>query len=210
MGDYPESISDIKQEFQILNSTENSEVAVLLLNYNQKLWLTDIDKYELASRLQNIIEQHQLPSDNIVIGGFSSGSNVSVFISNCIIEMKQFYIDPKAVFLIDSPIDLAALYIASEKNITRKFSAPSVQESQWIIQTLDSNFGSLHQRLEPYEKEAVFTAISNNTSNLANLKNTRLRFYTEPDTSWWRKKRSMAIATDLFCPNSLLSLERPA
>lgn len=188
-GGYPESISDIKQEFQILNSTKNSDVAVLLLNYNQKLWLTDIEKFKLASRLQTIIEQHQLPSDNIVIGGFSSGGNVSVLISNYIIEMKQFYIDPKAVFLIDSPIDLAALYMASEKNIARKFSVPSVQESQWIIQTLDSNFGSPHQNLEPYEKEAVFTSISNNTSNLEHLKNTRLRFYTEPDTSWWREER---------------------
>ena len=66
-------------------------------------------------------------------GGFSSGGVVSLLISDYIIGMKQFYIDPKGLFIVDSPIDLAALYTSSEKNIKRSFSEVSVQESNWII-----------------------------------------------------------------------------
>ena len=37
-GGYPENIEDIKREFTILESAKDNDIAVLILNYNQKLW----------------------------------------------------------------------------------------------------------------------------------------------------------------------------
>lgn len=103
--------------------------------------------------------------------------------------MEQFYIDPKGVFIIDSPIDLVALYKSSEKNIERNFSAPSIQESTWLIGTLNSNFGNPKNNIEKYEDKSVFTYSTDNVSNLKKLKKTKIRFYTEPDTLWWKENR---------------------
>tara|TARA_R110002050_G_scaffold109796_3_gene221145 strand:- start:16954 stop:17880 length:927 start_codon:yes stop_codon:yes gene_type:complete len=188
-GGYPENAADIKREFSILEIAKNNDIAVLLLNYNQKLWLEENEKYQLAKQLQEIIENNELPSDTIFIGGFSSGGVVSLLISNYIVGMKQFYIDPKGVFIIDSPIDLVALYTSSEKNIERNFSEISIQESNWIIETLGSTFGNPNDELKKYENKSVFTYRSNNTNNVQKLKNTKIRLYTEPDTLWWKKHR---------------------
>lgn len=103
--------------------------------------------------------------------------------------MKEFYIDPKGVFIVDSPIDLVALYKSSEKNIERNFSEPSIQESTWLLETLGNNFGNPKDNIRKYEKNAVFTYITNNTSNLKKLKRTKIRLYTEPDTLWWKENR---------------------
>ncbi|MCA0959705.1 hypothetical protein LCL86_11660 [Muricauda ruestringensis] len=188
-GGYPENADDIKREFQILDIARENSIAVLLSNFNQKLWLEESEKRQLAKKLQNIIIENQLPTENIFIGGFSSGGVVSLLISNFIVGMKQFYIDPKGVFIVDSPIDLVALYKSSEKNIKRNFSEPSIQESTWLLETLGSNFGNPKDNIGKYEKNAVFTYSTNNTSNIKKLKRTKIRLYTEPDTLWWKENR---------------------
>lgn len=188
-GGYPENADDIKREFQILDIARENSIAVLLSNFNQKLWLEESEKHQLAKKLQDVVVENDLPTENIFVGGFSSGGVVSLLISDFIIGMKQFYIDPKGVFIVDSPIDLTALYKSSEKNIERNFSEPSIQESTWLLETLGNNFGNPKDNIEKYEKNAVFTFLTNNISNLKKLKRTKIRLYTEPDTLWWKENR---------------------
>ena len=188
-GGYPENADDIKREFQILDIARENNIAVLLSNFNQKLWLEESEKHQLAKKLQAIVVENKLPTENIFVGGFSSGGVVSLLISDFIIGMKQFYIDPKGVFIVDSPIDLTALYKSSEKNIERSFSEPSIQESTWLLETLGNNFGNPKDNIEKYEENAVFTYRTNNISNLKKLKRTKIRLYTEPDTLWWKENR---------------------
>lgn len=188
-GGYPEKADDIKREFQILDIARENGIAVILSNFNQTLWLKDSEKHQLAEQLQQIVIEHQLPTDNIYIGGFSSGGVVSLLISDFIVGMKQYYIDPKGVFIVDSPIDLVALYRSSEKNIERNFSEPSIQESTWLLETLGNTFGNPNENIEAYEKNAVFTYNTDNISNLKRLKQTKIRLYTEPDTLWWQENR---------------------
>ena len=188
-GGYTENAEDIKREFKILDIARKNNIAVLLSNFNRKLWFEEYEKHLLAKSLQNIIVENQLPTENIYIGGFSSGGIVSLIISNFIVGMKQFYIDPKGVFVVDSPIDLVALYKSSEKNIKRNFSEPSIQESNWLLEALGSNFGNPKDGIAKYEDKAVFTYSTDNTSNLKKLKKTKIRLYTEPDTLWWKKNR---------------------
>lgn len=188
-GGYPETAKDIEREFNILDIARKNNIAVILSNFNQKLWLEENEKYILASSLQDIIVENQLPSDNIFIGGFSSGGVVSILLSNFIVGMKQFYIDPKGVFIVDSPIDLVALYKSLEINIHHNFSEPSTKESTWLLETLEDSFGKPEDDIKKYEDKAVFTFSTNNTSNLEKLKSTKIRLYTEPDTLWWKKNR---------------------
>ncbi|WP_340075503.1 hypothetical protein [Leptobacterium sp. I13] len=188
-GGYSEVAEDIKREFKILDTARKNNIGVILSNFNQKLWLEESEKHELAKRLQNVIVENQLPTDNIFIGGFSSGGVVSLLISDFIVGMKQFYIDPKGVFVVDSPIDLSALYKSSEKNIERNFSEPSIQESTWLLETLGNNFGNPKDDIKKYEVKSVFTYITDNVSNLKKLKKTKIRLYTEPDTLWWKEHR---------------------
>lgn len=188
-GGFPENAEDIKREFKILEIAKENNIAVLYMNYNQKLWLEKNEKQKLAEQLENIFIKNKLPTNDIYIGGFSSGGNVSLLISSFLVENKNFTIKPKGVFIVDSPIDLVALYKSSEKNIKRNFSEVSVEESNWIIENLEENFGNPNKNLAKYENSSVFTAETSAINNLKSLKNTKIRLYTEPDTIWWKKNR---------------------
>ncbi len=188
-GGFPEQAEAIKKEFNILEHAKKNNIAVLLSNYNQKLWLDTQNKQQLATLLQNTITANQLPTDAIYIGGFSSGGVISLLLSDFITASKQHNINPKGVFIVDSPIDLEALYKASQKNLARQFSEVSVEESTWIQNTLTEAFGPPETNLDNYQNNSVYTYSSNYTKNVQHLKDTKIRLYTEPDTLWWKTNR---------------------
>ncbi len=187
-GNYAENAETIEREFNILKDAKNNDVAILYLNFNQSFWLTKNDKIELTETLENIFKDTKLPKDNIFIGGFSTGGNISLLLSNHLIKTDN-KIQPKGVFIVDSPIDLLAFYKKCERNVQRNFSEISVQEGTWIINLFNTNFGNPKDNLNNFEKNSPFTSQTNFIENIANLNNTKLRFYTEPDLNYWKINR---------------------
>lgn len=187
-GGYPEKVEDIKREFKIAETAEKNGVAVIFMNYNRKLWLEKNEKRELAEQLQKIFRENELPRNKVYFGGFSSGGNVALLVSDYLTQQNSV-IKPKGVFAVDSPIDLVALYKSSEKNIERNFSEPSVQESKWLIETLGKRFGIPDEDVSDYENYSIYTSETGNFNNINNLKTVKIRFYSEPDTTWWKKNR---------------------
>lgn len=188
-GGYPQLAADIEREFEVFSAANENNVAIVYSNINGKLWLEENVKELMASHIQGIFEENNLPKDNIIIGGFSSGGTLAMLIGDYLIAHKNFEIAPKGVFLVDSPVDLAVLYEVSEKNVQRNFSEPSVEESSWLLELLGDKIGNPHTDISGYEKLSLFTSQSGYYGNLKNLKNTKIRLYTEPDTLWWKENR---------------------
>ncbi len=188
-GGYGERPEDIEREFKILDPAKNKEISVLLMNYSKKLWLEEKEKIELAKLLQNTLEKYHLSKKDIYVGGFSSGGLVALLISNFILSLKQFYINPKGVFVVDSPVDLLDLYKSAQKNIAGNYSDVSVQESNWLINTLEKKLGNPKDGISEYEKYSVYTLESDHIENIKKLKNIKIRLYTEPDKEWWKTNR---------------------
>jgi len=188
-GGFSEKLRDMKREFNIKELAKENNIAVIYLNYNQKLWLTKKEKQYLAAQLQSIFLKNKLPTQDIYIGGFSSGGNISLLLSDFLVENMDYHLKPKGVFIADSPIDLLALYKSSVKNLNRNFSKVSIQESSWIIKTLEKELGNPANDISNYQKYSVYTSATNHIHNLQHLKNLKIRLYTEPDKLWWKKQR---------------------
>jgi len=188
-GGYPEQASDIKREFDILEKAIENDVAILYSNFNQKIWLEQLEIETLAFEIKQALENYKLPRDNLYIGGFSSGGNVAVFLSNYLAGNTQVRIMPRGVFLVDSPINLKALYDNAELNIKRDFSEVSVEEANWLLQKFENTLGNPEDSVAKFEQYSVYTLQNQNVSNLRNLKNTKIRLYTEPDSLWWKENR---------------------
>jgi len=187
-GGYPERIADMKREFRISDIAKQNGVSVLFMNYNQKLWLEEGEKEDLAKRIQRIFDENKLPVSKVYFGGYSSGGNVALLLSDYLVQ-ENAKLGPQGVFVIDSPIDLVALYRSSVKNIKRKFSEPSVRESTWIIETLGEKFGHPDTAISNYERYSILTLETKNFQNISNLKDVKIRLYSEPDTAWWKENR---------------------
>ncbi|APG64172.1 hypothetical protein LPB136_01780 [Tenacibaculum todarodis] len=187
-GNYAENAKAIEREFKILKDAKENNIAVLYLNFNQKFWLTEKDKIQLTNLLKKVFKDSNLPKNNIYIGGFSTGGNISLLLSNHLIKTSN-NIQPKGVFVVDSPIDILAFYKKCERNIKRNFSEISVQEGTWLINLFNTNFGNPNDNISNFENNSPFTSETNFTGNISSLKNTKIRLYTEPDFNYWKVNR---------------------
>ncbi len=185
---FPCDAKNTISEFNISDISIENDISVLAMNLNQHLFLNQLEKQQLAKQLEKIVLENNLSKTNIFIGGFSSGGNISLLISNYLIEKKS-PIQPKGLFVVDSPIDLLALYKTAQKNLNRNFSEPSVQEATWIKSFFDKEFGNPENGMANYEKNSPFINETQNIENLKALKNLKIRFYTEPDLKWWQENR---------------------
>ncbi|QYA24662.1 hypothetical protein G3I01_03770 [Gramella sp. MT6] len=186
-GGFPENGEMIETEFPITDMALEEEVAVVYMNFNRKLWLEESQKADLANDLKVLFETNNLPNEKVVIGGLSSGGSIALLIGNYLTENSNLNLEPTGVFVVDSPIDLAALYRITEENIKRDFSEASVGENTFIHNYFKSQLGNPDEEIKPYEDYSVFTYETKNYQNIEGLKNTKLRFYSEPDKEWWKK-----------------------
>jgi hypothetical protein len=180
---FPCDAENTLTEFKIADISVKNGFSVLAMNLNQRLFLENYEKHNLAELLNTVITDYKLTEKNVFIGGFSSGGNVSLLISNYLIENNN-RIQPKGVFVVDSPVDLLALYKTAEKNLKLNYSNTS--ESSWIKMHLDDKFGNPINGISNYEMHSSYTFETENINNLQSLEKVKLRFYTEPDLEWWR------------------------
>ncbi|MEO8773889.1 MAG: hypothetical protein ABI263_02375 [Gelidibacter sp.] len=185
-GGYAENAEGIKREFTILENAKDNDIAVLYMNYNRKLWFEGNELLELSDQLENIFKDNKLPTDNIYMGGFSSGGNMALLVSNFLTQQNSNSA-PKGVFIVDSPLDLSELYATAKKGVERDVSGPADEESTWLIKMFSEKLGNPDKDISKYEAYSVFTSRSNTINNIKDLKNTKIRFYTEPDTIWWKE-----------------------
>jgi len=187
-GGFPETPARIKKEFDIIELARKNGIAVMLMNFNRKLWLEESEKATLAQTLATATAAHKVKTTKIFIGGFSSGGNISLLLANYLVRTKSS-VQPTGVFVVDSPIDLLELYKCSKRNVERNFMAGSVRESQATIERHDNFFGKPESGIEKYELYSPYISKTNNITNLSALKDVSIRLYTEPDIKWWKENR---------------------
>lgn len=174
-----------KKEFKILDIAAKNNFSVLLMNFDHHVFLKEAEKQSLKTDLESIFSKYKLDFRNVYFGGFSAGGNVSLLLSDYLIKTKSSII-PDGIFIVDSPVDLLKIYEVAEKNIIKNKAPESVEESKWIIENFDSDFGNPKNGIEKYELFSPFTFKTANSNNLRFLKNTKIRLYTEPDINWWK------------------------
>ncbi len=181
-------LAHTKMEFDLLDSAYEHGVSVVLLNYNLHLSLDTNESEALRIYMNEIINYYQLPTEEIYLGGYSGGGNVALLLSNYLIEKQNTFL-PSGVFAVDPPIDLWNIYQSSLLNIDRNFSAPSVQESELLISILDSLSGDNPVVAETFTEFSPIVNELNSYDNINQLKKIKVRFYTEPDSAWWKENR---------------------
>lgn len=186
---FPCDIENTKTEAKFLNNIEKEGVTTLLLNYNQKLFLTDSEKAEYAKVINSILDKNKVEKKNIFIGGFSSGGNISLLLSNFLLKTKNT-IQPKGMFVVDSPLDLKELYDGAKRDVAKNVNAEAVEEGKFLTELFETEIGEPKDSIEKYKVVSPYLISCNSTTNIEFLKNIQTRFYCEPDLEWQMKNKS--------------------
>ena len=185
---FPCNAENTRTQFNIIDIASANNISVLLMNFNQHLWLSNSDKKDLEKIIMDAVNQYGIKIDNTYIGGFSSGGNVTLLLTDYL-KLTESSIQPKGLFIADSPVDLLGLYKSSQKAIKKNISVPAVQEANWIIETFNLEFGNGDTSFTNYENKSPYFFKTNSSKNISNLNGLKIRLYSEPDTLWWKQNR---------------------
>jgi D-alanyl-D-alanine carboxypeptidase len=181
------SAEDTKREFDILTAAKAQGISVLFMNFQGGLWLDEDVTQDLADKLDNIFEKNGLRSESVFIGGMSLGGNTALTLSNYLTEHERSFA-PEGVFIVDSPVDLHALYLSSIKDLSNPdFDEERLAEPKFIANYFEKEF-SRDSLMENIQEFSPFT-VGNGHVNVAGLEDCKLRFYIEPDILWWKENR---------------------
>ncbi len=179
---------ETKEEFDILSTAAENNISVLLMNFNRHLWIDEKDANLLAQQLEFVTQQYHLNKEKIYIGGMSIGGNVSLTLSNYLHQTNST-LAPKGVFIVDSPVDLHALYESSEKDVANPdFSEERLAEAKWIINSFEESFGKEDDLIKNIQNMSPFT-FKSKINSVPFLQGIKVRMYTEPDALWWKENR---------------------
>ena len=195
---FPCDAENTRTEFNIIDIAIANNISVLLMNFNQHLWLSKTEKKEVEKILVDAVSNNNINTSNTFIGGFSSGGNVSLLLTDYL-KSTGSAIQPKGVFIVDSPIDLLALYETAQETIKKDFSDVAVQEANWIVETFDAKLGVGDTAMVNYSNKSPYLSKTNSTKNISGLGGLKIRFYSEPDTLWWSINRQAAYENMNAC-----------
>ncbi|HPH47797.1 MAG TPA: alpha/beta hydrolase, partial [Chryseolinea sp.] len=119
-GEKPESVL---AETKLHNTAFNNNILTLIVPFGNKIY-ADVPTINNINRaLTDSIKRMQLNPDKFVIGGFSAGGTIAMrYVELCMEKPEAFPTRPKAVFTIDSPIDLIDLSKYFDRELVRNFS----------------------------------------------------------------------------------------
>lgn len=186
---FPCDAADTRAESRIADTAVANSIAVLMMNFNQHILMSDAEKREVLDTIAAAVKAHGVDATNTFIGGFSSGGNVSMLLAKELVRAPRPGIGLKGVFAVDSPLDLVLLYECSLRDLAKSSFPEYKDEARYLQAFLDSTLGSPADSLANYERSAP---LLNSSASVAPLKDLPIRFYTEPDTAWWRTNRDDA------------------
>lgn len=185
---FPCNAEHTKAEAGFLKDLEKKGITTVLLDYNQKLFLTDAEKKEIADQLNSILNKHHIDKKNVFIGGFSGGGNVALLLSSFLIKSEDS-IQPKGLLVVDSPIDLEQLYHNAAKDVAANVDTDAVEEGKFLTALFERELGKPGEHPEKYKIASPYLISSNSVENIQYLKNIKTRFYCEPDLDWQQQNR---------------------
>lgn len=183
---FPCDAADTRAESRIADTATANGIAVLLMNFNRHIMMGDAEKEEVIGTIAGAVKEHDVDASNTFIGGFSSGGNVSVLLAKALLRSADPPVKLKGVFAVDSPLDLVLLYECSQRDLAKTTFPEFKGEARYLVAFLDSTLGSPMDSVANYERSAP---LLNSSASVALLKDLPIRFYTEPDTAWWRTNR---------------------
>ena len=183
-GGFPESPTDIEREFKISDIASEYGVNLVLMEVNQRVLVEDSEIEILAQTKEEAFDTHQLTKEKVVIGGYSSGGNLAMLVSNTMMISDSIAIKPKGVFVVDSPLDLALLYEASVRVSNQNIDEEYARNYGYQVQMLEHLLGNPSEDISKYERYSPFTYQTKNIKNLEGLKNVEIRLYAEPALEW--------------------------
>ena len=156
-------------------------------------WLEDGWLRHLDAIVAQTLTTHRIPSDRVVVGGFSSGGTAAVrYAEFCAARRSPFGVRIRGLFAVDAPLDFGRFWRGETLAIGRGAHPGFVAEAKAVLDDMRRVLGgSPDEEPASYLQQSPFSAFAEGGGQAQLLAGVPVRLYTEPDVHWWMENRGV-------------------
>jgi hypothetical protein len=204
-GERPE---DVLPETKLHNTAFSNNILTLIIPFGNKIYADAPTINGINRALKDSIKRFQVSNEKFIIGGFSAGGTVALrYAELCIENPLLFPIKPKAVFAIDSPVDIINLWDYFDREKIKNYSTAGVNEANFVQPIMEKELGGTPTtNLRNFVEHSPFYAGSNAIGNERHLRNIAVRVYHDMDVVWQLKNRRRSLYdNNALCSSELIN-----
>jgi len=181
-------------ETKLHNVAYANHILTISFACGNKLYADSVTQANINAVLKNVITKYKVNTSDFVLGGFSAGGMIALrYVELCNEFPGQFPIRPKAVFTVDSPIDIFTIWDQLEESARNRYSALAVEEAERAMKHIKNDYGIPRENISTYAKLTAFSMNKTYSQNEKFLKNTAVRTYHDVDIAWRIKNRNQTV-----------------
>lgn len=192
---FGEAAEAVLSETKLHNTAYANNILTLVIPFGDKIYTDGPTISNINRALEDSIKRFRIARDKFAMGGFSAGGTIALrYTELCKEKPASFPIVPKAVFTVDSPIDLFDLWRYFDREIARNFSQVGMSEAIAVKKFLTADLiGTPESNPAAYEANSPFHAELQGPGNERFLKDIPVRVYHDLDVVWQLKNRRRSL-----------------
>ncbi|HSZ87143.1 MAG TPA: hypothetical protein VK787_14015 [Puia sp.] len=188
-------------ETKLHNVASVNNILTVFASLKQTLSADTVSIERINTILKHVAKKFSVDTSKFALGGFEYAGNVVLrYAEFTYQDPSQFYIHPKAVFAINCPVDLIALWHLSEREIKKNYFPGVVGDAKYTLNDFIKRYGSLKDNLQKYIYWSPFYKDAETTGNEQFLKNVPVRLYYDTDINYQLSTRRNSFY-DTYIPD---------
>ena len=177
-------------ETKLHNVAYANDILTIVASAKQKLYADSSAVNRVTSILNDVSKRFSIDPSKFVLAGYDESGGIVLRYTELTYENpKQFSIQPKAVFGIDSHVDLFGFWHWSEKQIKKNYWAGAVGDAHFYIDTMTKENGTIYNNADRYKSLTPFYREGQEKGNEQYLVHVPVRLYYDTDIDWQLKNR---------------------
>lgn len=208
LGGYGEAPENVLRETKVPTVASDNNILTIVMSVGPRMYADAATVAAINNYLADTIRRFNVNKESFVFGGMSAGGTIALrYVERCHERPASFPVVPKAVFAIDSPVDLTDLWAYFDRELGRNFSDAGMNEARNIQQQLKDEFGGTPANVPAtFIAHSPFDVNSKQPGNERFLKNIPVRSYHDTDLVWYLNNRRRGVRdTNVYASSELIA-----
>ena len=184
------SPEDLLSETKLHNVAYNNDILTVFAPMKQKLYADQFSIDRINAIVNDIVHRFHADTSKFVLAGYDDAGGIALRYTELSYQNPSLYpFQPKAVFTIDSPVNIFGLWHWSEEQIKKNYWPGAVGDAHYYIDSMTKENGTIYNNPHRYRQLTPFYSQSDSIGNEQYLKTIPVRLYYDIDINWQLQNR---------------------
>jgi hypothetical protein len=172
-------------ETKLHNVAYVNDILTIVASAKQKLYADSITINRINLLLKEVAKRFSADTSKFVLAGYDEAGNIALRYTELTYENPSACpVQPKAVFGIDTPVDLFGLWHWAENQIKKNFWPGAVGDAKYYLDVMTKENGTIYTHPEKYKNLSPFNKADETAGNEKHLQKVAVRLYYDTDIEW--------------------------